>query len=217
MGVIASPVAARADQPTADARALRVVRVGLWLAYRSAWRRALSRAARRPMSRHLRQGGVSAGAGGRVGARLALGHGSRASAISTSALVYSPAALALGNLYHIEGNVDYLVRPARGRARRCGRRFVDEQGRRRHRRCAAFSPATIASAASTAGSASRSRCPMRSRSASRPLHQRLERRTRRSTSQGFTMDASLRITPVEGLQIDIGALNFIDATIRTCR
>ena len=28
--------------------------------------------------------------------------------------------------------------------------------------------------------------------------------------QGFTMDASLRVMPIEGLQFDIGALNFID-------
>ena len=39
---------------------------------------------------------------------LALGTGLRASAISTSALAYSPAALALGNLYHIEANIDYI-------------------------------------------------------------------------------------------------------------
>src|SRR5262245_40470103 len=39
---------------------------------------------------------------------IALGTGLRASAISTSALAYSPAALALGNLYHIEANVEYL-------------------------------------------------------------------------------------------------------------
>ena len=32
------------------------------------------------------------------------------------------------------------------------------------------------------------------------------------------MDASLRIMPVAGLQLDIGALNFIDRdSVRTCR
>src|SRR5262249_32977134 len=39
---------------------------------------------------------------------LALGTGSRASALSTSALAYNPAALALGRLYHVEGSVDYI-------------------------------------------------------------------------------------------------------------
>ena len=40
---------------------------------------------------------------------LALGTGLRAAAITTSALAYSPAAVSLGKLYHIEGNVDYMV------------------------------------------------------------------------------------------------------------
>jgi hypothetical protein len=39
---------------------------------------------------------------------LALGTGARASAVSTSALAYNPAALVLGKLYHIEGSVDYM-------------------------------------------------------------------------------------------------------------
>src|SRR6476620_4800205 len=39
---------------------------------------------------------------------IALGTGMRAAALSASALAYSPAALAFGHLYHIEGNVDYL-------------------------------------------------------------------------------------------------------------
>jgi hypothetical protein len=38
---------------------------------------------------------------------IALGTGVRASAASTSALAYNPAALVLGRLYHIEGVVDY--------------------------------------------------------------------------------------------------------------
>jgi len=39
---------------------------------------------------------------------VGLGTGVRASAVSTSALAYNPAALVLGKLYHIEGSVDYL-------------------------------------------------------------------------------------------------------------
>jgi opacity protein-like surface antigen len=39
---------------------------------------------------------------------LALGTGARASALSTSALAYNPAALAVGRLYHVEGVVDYM-------------------------------------------------------------------------------------------------------------
>lgn len=39
---------------------------------------------------------------------VALGTGLRASAVSTSALAYNPAALVLGKLYHLEGSVDYM-------------------------------------------------------------------------------------------------------------
>lgn len=39
---------------------------------------------------------------------LALGTGARATAISTSALAYNPAAMAVGRLYHLEGTVDYM-------------------------------------------------------------------------------------------------------------
>lgn len=39
---------------------------------------------------------------------LGLGLGLRATAMSTSALAYNPAALVLGRSYHMEGNVDYL-------------------------------------------------------------------------------------------------------------
>lgn len=40
---------------------------------------------------------------------LALGTGMRASAMSTSALDYNPAALVLGRVYHVEGLVDYMA------------------------------------------------------------------------------------------------------------
>jgi opacity protein-like surface antigen len=39
---------------------------------------------------------------------LALGTGVRATAVSTSALAYNPAGLAVGRLYHVEGIVDYM-------------------------------------------------------------------------------------------------------------
>lgn len=40
---------------------------------------------------------------------LALGTGARATAVSTSALAYNPAAIAVGRLYHAEGIVDYMA------------------------------------------------------------------------------------------------------------
>jgi len=40
---------------------------------------------------------------------LALGTGARATAVSTSALAYNPAAIAVGRLYHVEGIVDYMA------------------------------------------------------------------------------------------------------------
>jgi len=39
---------------------------------------------------------------------VGMGTGGRATAMSTSALAYNPAALSIGRLYHVEGNVDYI-------------------------------------------------------------------------------------------------------------
>ena len=39
---------------------------------------------------------------------VALGTGARATSVSTSALAYSPAGLAVGKMYHLEGVVDYM-------------------------------------------------------------------------------------------------------------
>jgi hypothetical protein len=142
---------------------------------------------------------------------LALGTGMRASAISTSALVYSPAALALGNLYHIEGNVDYL---SDLHAVALGASVVDSStskigagiGMRGflsgdHRVGGLDGRLGIALALSDAFSLGIS---------GRYIEVSADNDPYQIDVQGFTMDASLRVMPVEGLQFDVGVLNFID-------
>jgi hypothetical protein len=140
---------------------------------------------------------------------LGLGTGSRASAISTSALAYSPAALALGNLYHIEGNVDYL---GDLHAVALGGAVVDSSTSKigaglglrgflsgDNRIGGIDGRLGIALALSEAFSVGLLGRYVNISSDNPPID-----------VSGFTMDASLRVAPTEGLQFDIGAMNFID-------
>ena len=140
---------------------------------------------------------------------LALGTGVRASAISTSALVYSPAALALGNLYHIEGNLDYM---SDLRAVALGAAVVDSSTSRvgagiglrgflsgENRVGGIDARLGLALALSESFSVGLSGRYINIESSEPPID-----------VNAFTMDASLRVIPTEGLQFDIGALNFID-------
>jgi hypothetical protein len=139
---------------------------------------------------------------------LALGTGVRASALSTSALAYSPAALSLGNLYHIEGNVDYMSAV----------------------KTAALGGAVVDSSTSKLGAGIGLRGFLSGADGYGGIDGRLGLGLALSDAislgvgaryisltqydmklaRGFTMDASLRVTPVTGVQIDLGALNFID-------
>lgn len=143
---------------------------------------------------------------------VALGTGMRASAVSTSALAYSPAALSLGNLYHIEGNVDYLT----------GMRAVGPT--------TALGAAVVDSSTSKLGAGIGLRGFLSGAHGLGGIDGRLGLGLALSDAfslgvggrfislsqgdqklvRGFTMDASLRAMPVSGLQIDVGALNFID-------
>jgi hypothetical protein len=152
---------------------------------------------------------------------LALGTGLRASSVSTSALAYSPAALALGNLYHIEGNVDYLaalntvalgaaavdsstskigagialrgfLSGDDGNSTSAGHDYNGLDGR--------VGIALSLSDAFSLGVGGRYIS----------LSTEDDRGSDAKLAQGFTMDASLRIIPVSGLQIDLAALNIID-------
>lgn len=142
---------------------------------------------------------------------LALGTGMRAAAISTSALAYSPAGLALGNLYHIEANLDYLggldtvalggavtdsstSKLTAGISLRgflAGSDGVDGLDGR-------LGLALAVTDAISIGLTGR--------------YLDLEQHADPGLSlvQGFTMDASLRVMPTEGLQLDLAVLNFID-------
>lgn len=163
------------------------------------------------MRQHRRQGRVSAGAGRRISTRSSLGTGVRASSISTSALVYSPAALALGNLYHLEGNLDYL---SDLHAVALGAAVVDSSTSRvgagiglrgflsgDNRVGGIDARLGLALALSEAFSIGLSGRYINIESDDPPID-----------VNAFTMDASLRVTPTDGLQFDIGALNFIDVS-----
>jgi hypothetical protein len=148
---------------------------------------------------------------------LGLATGLRASAVSTSALAYSPGALALGNLYHIEGNVDYSSFP----------------------NTVAIGGAVVDSSTSALGAGVALRGFLSGEEgydgidgriglgvslseafslgiAGRYLKVTLDRTFGNEVVtvedlSAFTMDASVRIVPVPGLQLDVAALNFIDA------
>lgn len=148
---------------------------------------------------------------------LALGTGVRATAVSTSALAYSPAGLAMGNLYHIEGNLDYLAEV----------------------NTVALGAGVVDSSTSKVGAGVGVRGFLSGDEGFDGLDGRLGLALSLSDAfslgiagryidlshdapnaagdlrsvedaQGFTMDASLRVIPTAGFQIDLGALNFID-------
>ena len=148
---------------------------------------------------------------------LGLATGGRASSVSTSALAYSPAALALGNLYHVEGNVDYSSFP----------------------NTVAIGGAVVDSSTSSLGAGVGLRGFLSGDEGYDGIDGRIGLGVSLSEAfslglggryltvdldmadgnetieveevQAFTMDASLRIVPIPGLQLDIAALNFIDA------
>lgn len=148
---------------------------------------------------------------------LGLGTGVRASAVSTSALAYSPGALALGNLYHVEGNVDYSSFP----------------------NTVAIGGAVVDSSTSSLGAGVGLRGFLSGEEGYDGIDGRIGLGVSLSEAfslgiggrylnitldrdfgdevvtvedlSAFTMDASIRIIPVPGLQLDVAALNFIDA------
>lgn len=148
---------------------------------------------------------------------LALGTGVRAAAISTSALAYSPAAVSLGKLYHIEGNVDYLVD---AKTAALGAAVVDSStgklgagvGLRGFLSGDAngsfdgldgrLALALAVSDAFSIGLGGRYIDLSQDQSASDKGSQEV--------AQGFTMDASVRVSLAGGFQIDVAALNFVD-------
>lgn len=148
---------------------------------------------------------------------IALGTGLRASAVSTSALAYNPAALVLGKLYHIEGSVDYNSAWS-GAA--LGAAVVDSS--------TSMVGAGIAFRGFVSGDKGVGGIDMRAGLAfpfsdavslgiggryidvsySDPDLPRDEREV--TLVEGFTMDASLRVMPVPSFQLALLAANFID-------
>ena len=148
---------------------------------------------------------------------VGLGTGVRASAMSTSALMYSPAALAIGSLYHIEGQVDYISQ-AQGVA--LGAAVVDSATTRLGAgvglrgfisgddgwsgldgRLGLAYPLSDAFSVGLGG---------RYILLSQEFVDEDGERYSSDLAKGITMDGSIRIAPGSGLQIDLAALNFID-------
>lgn len=151
---------------------------------------------------------------------VGMGTGGRATAMSTSALAYNPAALAMGRLYHVEGNVDYIY----GDTTALGASIVDS------------STSSIGAGVSFRGFLSGDKGLKGydgkvalafgfTEQISLGLGGRLidlytEREVTDETGtvtteehelgKGFTMDASFRIMPTPGLHVAILSYNFID-------
>ncbi len=148
---------------------------------------------------------------------LALGTGMRATAISTSALAYNPAGLALGRLYHVEGVVDYipgLHTVALGGA------VVDSST---SRLAAGFGLRGLLSGTEGFGGfdgrlgvALPFSDAVSIGLSGRYLSLTENRKDAAGVGKlagkvsGFTMDASLRVQPTQILQLSLGTLNFID-------
>jgi hypothetical protein len=148
---------------------------------------------------------------------LALGTGSRATAMSTSALSYNPAGLVLGKLYHLEGVVDYMPDL---RTLSLGGAVVDSS--------TSSLGAGFALRGFLGGSKAMGGIDGRlgvalpfsdgisfglvgryvNVSADLPDASGMARSTR--LAQGFTMDASLRVAPIPSVQLDIASYNFIN-------
>jgi len=147
---------------------------------------------------------------------IALGTGVRATAVSTSALAYSPGALALGNLYHIEGNIDYI---GVGDAVALGGGVVDSStsklgagiGLRGFLSGDGGYDGLDGRLGLGLGLSDAFALGLAGRYITLSTEQMVGDETESYTlAQGFTLDASLRVTPTAGLQIDIAALNFVD-------
>lgn len=148
---------------------------------------------------------------------IALGTGSRASAVSTSALAYNPAALVLGKLYHIEGVVDYNSAWS-GVA--LGAAVVDSSTSRVGAGVAfrgfLSGDTGVAGIDGRAGLAFPLSDQVSIGVGGRYLNLTYDnktpagRETELELVNGFTMDASLRVAPIPSLQIEAMAVNFID-------
>ncbi|MDH5675054.1 MAG: hypothetical protein OEZ06_23190 [Myxococcales bacterium] len=143
---------------------------------------------------------------------IALGTGARASSVSSSAVAYSPAALALGELYHLEGNVDYMA----------------------HLNTVALGAVAVDSATSDLGAGIAFRGFLSGDTGYSGFDGRIGLaypfseafalglsgryidlshdlgEDMRSKVDGLTLDAGLRVVPTQGLQLDVAALNFLN-------
>lgn len=149
---------------------------------------------------------------------LALGTGVRATAMSTSAIAYNPAALVVGRVYQLEANSDWM--PDRGTFA-LGGAIVDSStsslaaglalrgfmsgdagfGGIDGRASLAFALSDAISLGVTGRYVS-----------VEYSHPKLDPGLPRSltVAKGFTMDASLRIAPIPSVQLFVGGYNFLD-------
>lgn len=153
---------------------------------------------------------------------VSMGTGARATSMSTSALMYNPAALSLGRLYHVEGNIDYI-----------------------HGDTTALGATVVDSSTSSVGAGIGARGFLSGKDGLKGWDGKLglgfgfnqqislgisgryidlytERdeidpdmpndpgTIKHELAKGFTMDASFRITPTQGVHLSILTYNFID-------
>lgn len=147
---------------------------------------------------------------------VALGSGSRATAVSTSALAYNPAALSLGKLYHVEGQVDHM----QGDTTAVGASVVDSSTSRLSAGVGGrgfFSGRDgIKGLDARLGLAFAFNDQLSLGLSGRYLDLTREEQLDGDESRthelakGFTMDASFRLTPAQGLHLAILSYNFID-------
>jgi hypothetical protein len=148
---------------------------------------------------------------------LALGTGARASAISTSALAYNPAALALGHLYHIEGVVDYIPQL---HSVALGGAVVDSStskiGAGVGLRGFLSGTDGVGGIDGRIGLALPFSDAVSVGLSGRYLNLKSDTKlgtggtASKTLAQGFTMDAAFRVQPSQIFQLELAALNFID-------
>jgi opacity protein-like surface antigen len=144
---------------------------------------------------------------------LALGTGARASAISSSALAYNPAGLAVGRYYHVEGLIDYM--PDRSTVA-FGGSIIDSLTSRLAVGVAlrgfVSGETGLGGIDGRVGLALPFGDAVSLGTSLRYINVKHEKPELDpgNPARGFTMDASLRIAPVQILQLYVAGYNFID-------
>lgn len=147
---------------------------------------------------------------------IALGTGSRATSMSTSALAYNPAGLSLGKLYHVQGQVDHM----QGKTTALGASVVDSSTSQLAAGVGArgfFSGSDgMGGLDARLGLAFAFNDQMSLGLSGRYIDLTRDEKTddgdtrTNELAKGFTMDASFRMMPTQGVHLAVLSYNFID-------